>query len=104
MHTPDLRNSRSPDILRELRAFGIAPLVHDAEADAAAVAQEFGLAMDGLDRFVGLDALILAVTHRSYVDDLGRLQAMVRPGGVFLDLKSTFSPADLRPDLVYWSL
>jgi UDP-N-acetyl-D-galactosamine dehydrogenase len=102
-NVPDLRNSRSPDILRELRAFGIEALVHDAEADPAAVADEFGLSMAGLERFADLDALILAVTHRGYVADSGRLQRMVRRGGVFLDLKSAFAPSDLRGDLVYWS-
>jgi UDP-N-acetyl-D-galactosamine dehydrogenase len=103
-NVPDLRNSRSPDILNELGAFGIKALVHDDEADAAAALHEFGLIMDGLDSFQGLDALVLAVTHRGYVGDLARLQGMIRPGGVFLDLKSAFAPSDMRPDLVYWSL
>jgi UDP-N-acetyl-D-galactosamine dehydrogenase len=103
-NVPDLRNSRAPDILRELRGFGISPLVHDAEADPVAIEHEFALSMDGLDGFAELDALILAVTHRGYVADPERLQKMVRPGGVFLDLKSAFPPAELRPDLVYWSL
>jgi UDP-N-acetyl-D-galactosamine dehydrogenase len=33
-NVPDLRNSRVPDIVTELRQFGIEPLVHDSLADA----------------------------------------------------------------------
>jgi UDP-N-acetyl-D-galactosamine dehydrogenase len=103
-NVPDLRNSRSPDILRELSSFGLTPLVHDAEADPATVRQELGLEIDSIDRFHGLDALILAVMHRAYVADRARLEGMLRPGGVFLDLRSAFAPGEMRPDLRYWSL
>ncbi|MCZ6683519.1 MAG: nucleotide sugar dehydrogenase [Planctomycetota bacterium] len=103
-NVPDLRNSRSPDIARELRGFGIAPLVHDPEAGPDEVGRELELEMDRLEAFRGLDALILAVPHRRYIEDLSRLMGMVRDGGVFLDVKSAFTPHEIRPDLRYWSL
>ena len=34
-NVPDLRNSRVPDIIMELREFGIEPLISDPHADAA---------------------------------------------------------------------
>jgi UDP-N-acetyl-D-galactosamine dehydrogenase len=103
-NVPDLRNSRAPDIARELRGFGIEPLVHDSEADPEDARREFGLEINGLETFHDLDALILAVGHSAYLDDRERLLAMLRPGGVFVDLKSAFAPSELRPDVSYWSL
>jgi UDP-N-acetyl-D-galactosamine dehydrogenase len=103
-NVPDLRNSRAPDIARELRGFGIEPLVHDSEADPEDARREFGLEINGLETFHDLDALIIAVGHSAYLDDRERLLAMLRPGGVFVDLKSAFAPSELRPDVSYWSL
>ena len=37
---PDLRNSRVPDVLEELHAFGVTTLVHDPEADLAEAMHE----------------------------------------------------------------
>ena len=103
-NVPDLRNSRSPDIVRELRGFGIDPLIHDPQADPDDALREFGLGINGLETFHDLDALILAVGHSDYLGDVERLSAMLRPGGVFVDLKSAFSPSDIRADAKYWSL
>jgi UDP-N-acetyl-D-galactosamine dehydrogenase len=103
-NVPDLRNSRSPDIVRELRGFGIEPLIHDPQVDPDDARREFGLEINGLETFRDLDALILAVNHSEYSGDVERLSAMLRPGGVFVDLKSAFSPSEVRADAKYWSL
>ncbi len=103
-NVPDLRNSRAPDIVTELRGFGIAPMVHDAKADPAETFEEFGLMINPLETFSGLDALVLAVGHAAYLADPGRLPAMLRPGGVLVDVKSVLDPAALRADIRYWSL
>src|SRR5438105_1324474 len=61
---PDLRNSRVPDIIAELRDFGIAPMVADPLADPAEAKREYGVELVALDHFTKLDGLILAVPHR----------------------------------------
>ena len=102
----DIRNSKVPDILAELRAFGIEPLLHDPFAGADETRHEYGLALSALDELQDLDALILAVAHRQYLD-LGAdaLARRVRPGGVLVDVKSALDPNTLPPGRVgYWSL
>ena len=101
---PDLRNSRAPGIVAELRAFGVSPLVHDPHTDPGEVRREHGLEVAPLDAFHDLDAVILAVPHRVYLDARERLQAMVTEGGVLVDVRAALDPATLRPDLRYWSL
>jgi len=103
-NVPDLRNSKSPDILDELASFGLRALVHDAMADPAEVARELSIETDPLEAFRDLDALILAVDHEAYLTDPARLIAMVRPGGAFIDVKSALSPEDVVPERHYWSL
>ncbi len=101
---PDLRNSRVPDILEELREYGIEPVVHDPMASAEEALREYGVELRPFDALRDLDGLILAVPHRQYLDELDRIVASVRSGGVFVDVKSLLN-ADQRPShLLYWSL
>ena len=102
----DIRNSKVPDILAELRAFGIEPLLHDPFAGADETRHEYGLALSPLDELQDLDALILAVAHQQYLD-LGAdaLARRVNQGGVLIDVKSALDPKTLPPGRVgYWCL
>ena len=104
-NVPDLRNSRVPDILAELRQFGIEPLVHDAMADGGEAHHEFGLTLQPMDAFNELDALIVAVSHREYLAlGTSALAGRIRPGGVLVDVKSCLVPAQMPSDRHYWSL
>ena len=102
----DIRNSKVPDILHELRAFGVVPLLHDPYAGAEETRHEYGLTLSPLEEFQGLDALILAVAHKQYLDmGAGALAQRVNPGGVLIDVKSALEPIALPKGRVrYWSL
>ncbi len=104
-NVPDIRNSRVPDIVRELEQSGINPLIHDPLADAEEARHEYDLALSPLAEFKGLDALILAVPHKSIMAAGGgaALAAMTVPGGVVVDIKSALSSADAA-GRVHWSL
>jgi UDP-N-acetyl-D-galactosamine dehydrogenase len=101
----DLRNSKVPDILAELRSFGIDPLIHDSRGNASEAKHEYGLTLNQIEEFKNLDGLIVAVSHKEYVD-LGqaKLMGMIRDRGCFVDVKSVFSPAALVRGIEYWSL
>ena len=104
-NVPDLRNSRVPDIIAELRQFGIEPQIHDPRADADEAQHEYGLALSPLDRMTGLDALILAVSHREFGELRGEaLLRHVRHDGVVVDVKSQLSPSDVPNGVKHWAL
>jgi UDP-N-acetyl-D-glucosamine/UDP-N-acetyl-D-galactosamine dehydrogenase len=103
-NVPDIRNSRVPDIVFELRQFGLAPIVHDTLADAAEAKHEYGITLGTLEEAQDLDALILAVPHTAYISDPGRLCAALTPGGVIMDIKSAMNPKELPTSIRYWSL
>lgn len=100
----DIRNSRVPDIIKELNEFGIEPLLNDPHADASEVRHEYGLELDELSEFQNLDALILAVAHDQYIK-LGakELTSMLAGRGVFADVKAVFDPEEFS-GYHYWSL
>ncbi|MGA7120839.1 MAG: UDP binding domain-containing protein, partial [Polyangiaceae bacterium] len=101
----DIRNSKVPDILRELRQFGIEALVHDPIANPHEAMREYGTKLVAIEELGGLDALILAVSHKWYLN-LGqtRLLSMVRDGGIVLDVKSVLDPLRIDRPVRYWSL
>jgi UDP-N-acetyl-D-glucosamine/UDP-N-acetyl-D-galactosamine dehydrogenase len=104
-NVPDLRNSKVADILAELRQYGASVRIHDALASAAEVEAAFGVAPSPLEAFADLDALVLAVPHRPYLQlGASRLFAMLRPGGALLDIKSVLRPEEAPADRIYWSL
>lgn len=104
-NVPDLRNSRVPDIVAELRQFGIEPLVHDPLASAEEAQHEYDVALVDWEELGQLDALLLTVSHKAYLDmPKDKLLAGLCPGGVFIDVKSIFHRSTLPKDIHYWSL
>ena len=64
---------------------------------------EYGFGMDRLAQFKGLDALILAVPHRQYLEKPAKLMAMLRDDGILVDIKSAIDPKAVPGNLRYWS-
>ncbi|MBI3132246.1 MAG: nucleotide sugar dehydrogenase [Acidobacteria bacterium] len=101
----DIRNSKVPDIVEELRQFGIEPMVHDPLAHPGETRHEYGIDLSELKEIHDLDALILAVNHKAFKDmGIAPLKALVKNQGVVIDVKSIFSPEEFGPTMAYWSL
>jgi len=104
-NVPDLRNSRVPDICAELRGFGIAALVHDPLINAAEARREYGIELAAEGALTQLDALVIAVPHRGFLDGpLARYLKTLVPGGVVVDIKSALDPRAVPEGMTYWSL
>lgn len=102
-NVPDLRNSRVPDIIHELRQFGIEPLVHDPYADPAEAKHEYDIVVSNISEMTNMDAVILAVAHSEYIDKRrGFIEGMISDNGILIDVKSAYNNEDLV--IKYWSL
>src|SRR6201993_4733840 len=102
---PDLRNSRVPDIVAELREFGITAMVTDPLADPADARREYGVELVPLGALTKLDGLVLAVPHRVLGEGgWPKLFASLVPGGVFVDIKSVIARGKVPSGIHYWSL
>lgn len=102
-NVPDLRNSKIPDIVAELTQYGIDAMVHDPLGDAKEAHEEYKIELTSLDKFQGLDAIILAVAHNEYISNLDSVFARVRDGGVVIDVKSIVKVKPPR-GIRLWSL
>ncbi|QND48889.1 nucleotide sugar dehydrogenase [Rhizobium lusitanum] len=105
-NVPDLRNSRVPDIIRELHQFGIKPLVHDPMASHGEAEEEYGVRLSALDDFGELDAIVLAVPHKSYlVDGAAEILNLLGENGVVVDVKAALEQSNPRLEgHAVWSL
>jgi len=100
----DLRNSRVPDIVRELSDFGIDALVHDPFANAEEALHEYGIRLVDQDQMTNLDGLIVAVGHEHYLKEGRALTDRIHGRGVFIDVKSAFDQTLFEDDVFYWAL
>jgi UDP-N-acetyl-D-galactosamine dehydrogenase len=103
---PDLRNSRTPDIVAELQDYGIQVIVHDPLAEAAEAEEFYNIQLSPFEDFIGLDAMVVSVAHRQYRELTPQdcMQKLV-PGGCVIDVKSIFKPEDFEnTGFSYWRL
>ncbi len=63
---PDTRNSKVFDIVKELREYGIEPLIADPVADAAEAEKLYGVHFVDISLIKDADAVILAVAHDAF--------------------------------------
>ncbi|MER2520913.1 MAG: nucleotide sugar dehydrogenase [Bdellovibrionales bacterium] len=100
----DLRNSRVPDIVRELQSFGIEVIVHDPVADPAHADHEYGLKLQAQSALRDVDAIVLAVPHQMILESIDSYLACLRPKGWIIDVKSALKQENLPQHARYWSL
>ncbi len=103
---PDIRNSRVPDILAELKDFCIETIIHDPMADANAVREEHGVSLSEYDQLKDLNGVVIAVGHREYKErGPESIRAMLSDkGGVVVDVKSLFGAEQFDESVIYWRL
>ncbi|CEN91442.1 protein CapL [[Clostridium] sordellii] len=76
---PDVRNSKVIDIINELKEYGMNVFVTDPIADAKEVKEEYGVELIKLEDINDIDAVILAVGHKEYLNlDLETIKELYR--------------------------
>jgi UDP-N-acetyl-D-galactosamine dehydrogenase len=101
---PDLRNSRTFDLVRRLQELGHAVEVADPLASSEEVEREHGLGLAELDgrRY---DLVVGAVAHDAYRElDEDRLAGLLADGGTLADLKGMWRGRQLADGTDRWTL
>ncbi len=94
---PDLRNSRVPDIVRELQEFGCTVVIHDPLANAGEAEQEYGFELVTWESLPAAHAVVLAVPHADYrARDLADFQRLLVDDGVAIDVKGCLDRSAAR--------
>jgi len=105
-NVPDLRNSKSADLVRILSDMGHHVDVHDPCADPDEAKHEYGLDLHPvMNEIPPADCIVGAVRHDVYCDYTGEvLAAQVNDGGLIADLKGMWRDIDLPDGIRRWNL
>ena len=104
---PDTRNTRIIDIVRELREYGIEPVIADPQADADEARRLYGVEFVDMATIEGMDVVVLAVAHEEFKTlTMAQMDALYREGRkVLLDLKGLLDrKAYEEAGYCYWRL
>lgn len=105
---PDTRNTKVIDIVRELREYGIEPVITDPVADAEEAGREYGVAFAQENEMRDMDAVILAVAHEAYTHlTREKLSSYYKAGQtkILADLKGILNKAEYEgAGYSYWRL
>lgn len=106
---PDTRNTKVIDIVKELREYGIEPMITDPVADRAEAEREYGVKLVPREEIRDMDAVILAVSHREFenltMDDIGGLFSGTHRKKVLSDIKGMLDrEAYESAGYLYWRL
>jgi UDP-N-acetyl-D-galactosamine dehydrogenase len=95
-NTPDIRNSKIADIIKELKGFGIDVQVTDPLAMADEVKHEYGINLVSLENLKPADAILLAVGHNHYKELSAKsIQLMLKnEKSVVIGIRSHLKKAD----------
>jgi UDP-N-acetyl-D-galactosamine dehydrogenase len=103
-NVPDLRNSRSFDLVRRLQWLGHDVTVADPLADPSEIEREHKLEVCEPDGGT-YDLVVGAVAHQAYRDLADeRLAALIAPGGTLADLRGMWRDRQLDAAIDRWSL
>ncbi len=104
---PDTRNSKVFDIVKELREYGIEPVIADPTADAAEAKRLYGVEFTQVDAIRDMDAVVLAVAHNCFADmTLERMDQFFGEGKkVLVDVKGLLNRKEYEAaGYNYWRL
>lgn len=106
---PDTRNTKIIDIVRELREYGIEPLITDPVADRGEAEREYGITFSQEAEIKGMDAVVLAVSHKEYegisMEQIASMYAENGKQNVLADIKGMLDrDAFEKAGYLYWRL
>ena len=108
---PDIRNSKVNDIIKQLKTYGIKPVVIDPWASEIDAMHEYGVELKLMDDAKDADCVIIAVAHNEFKAlNLNDIKALFKESAaddekVFLDVKGLYKVSDLEASgMRYWRL
>ena len=106
---PDTRNTKVIDIYKELKEYGITPLVVDPAADAEEAKQLYGITFGSMEDVKDMDAVIVAVAHNEFLklnrESIEAFYNRNHKQKVLMDLKGLFDRKEYADEVFcYWRL
>ncbi|MFA6922651.1 MAG: nucleotide sugar dehydrogenase [Bacteroidales bacterium] len=98
----DIRNSRVPDLINELKSYGVKVDIVDAYASSEDFKHEYGISLTN-NVSNDYDAVIIAVNHDKYLElDENYFKSITKENGLVVDIKGIYRKK--IKEMNYWSL
>lgn len=106
---PDTRNTKVIDIVRELREYGIEPVIADPVADEKEALRLYGISFINMVEIKSVDAVVLAVSHTEFQTlsskDLEHFYSTANKEKVLVDVKGILNKEEFeKSGYLYWRL
>ncbi|NBH32487.1 nucleotide sugar dehydrogenase [Clostridiaceae bacterium] len=107
---PDTRNTRVIDIVKELKEYGIFPVIYDPIADRKETKKEYDIVLSDTKDLKDMDAVILAVAHKDFMNiSRNQMDLLYNKNSfkkkVFLDIKGLMDRKEYeKKGYIYWRL
>ena len=104
---PDTRNSKVDDIIKQLRTYGIDPVVVDPWASEDEAFKEYSVKLTNITEVEDADCIIVAVAHNEFrgmtIDDIkGLFKDVDNSCKVLLDVKGIYKIKELEESGIRW--
>ena len=102
-------NTVPKEIVKELREYGIEPVLVDQTADRAEAKRLYGVELQDMSAVKDVDALVIAVCHKEFEGlDQAAIESFFNPTNgkkVLVDVKGILNRKEwTRDDCLYWRL
>lgn len=107
---PDTRNTKMMDIVKELKEYGIIPVICDPVADEKEAARLYGLELTNISEISGMNAVIIGVPHQEFrkmsLSDIDCFfEDVDNKRKVIIDIKGILDRKEAeKNNYVYWRL
>lgn len=107
---PDIRNSKVNDIIKQLRTYGIEPIMVDPWVNERDAISEYGVTLTKLEDIDDADCVIVAVAHNEFrALTLSDIKKLFKNGAdnekVLIDVKGIYKIKDLKATgMRFWRL
>ncbi len=104
---PDIRNSKVYDIIKQLKEYGIEPIVVDPWASERDAMHEYGVTLTKIEDVADADCVIVAVAHNEFkslsLEDIKKLFGSAPDEEkVFIDVKGIYGIEALKASGMRW--
>lgn len=103
-NTPDLRNTKIIELIRELQDFGLNIVVNDAEADPVEAKNFYDIDLKEKEELDRTKVIIFAVPHSEYKKNKKEYLNLVADDGIVFDIKGIIKDEELKEDQSIWRL
>ena len=104
---PDTRNSKVDDIIKQLKMYGIEPIVVDPWASERDAMHEYGVKLTKFEEVKNVDCVIVAVAHNEFkalrLEEIEKLfKSVPNEAKVLIDVKGIYSIKELSTSGLRW--